>query len=86
MVGVLLPGGEVPVPDKVVDEDENCQVVMVSPRSALEDGEVAIPTTGSNEQRVRQRDEGEPPHVTQVDNMRDDPKQGEPEGEPVHEA
>lgn len=63
------------VPDKVVDENENCGAIIWSAHELRRFGSRRAPTARSDEQRVRQRDEGEPPHVTQVDNMGDDPKQ-----------
>jgi hypothetical protein len=43
-------------------------------------------TTRRQEQRICQSDEREPPHVAQIDAMRDDAEYAEPEGETVDDA
>lgn len=48
--------------------------------------EYVAPTTRDDKQRIRQRDEGKPPHITQVDDMGRHAKDGQPERESINEA
>ena len=62
--------GEVPEPEVVVDENENCEKAT-SERVRVRTGMVML-TAGCNEERVCEFDVGEPAHIAKVYDVGDD--------------
>lgn len=79
--------GEVPEPEVVVGEDEYCveQKLAGSHRACFRTTWGFL-TAGCEEQRVSQLDIGEPPHVAEVYDVREDAQECEEDGKSVDDT